>query len=108
MRYGSDYTNIFALEGDLYNLELFYTRGCSLHKNICISAAQGGHLNVLKWFRESFAQASDMSLPEQGCEWDSYTYESAIRRGHTKVLEWLINPVWSDDYQGDRSPCPIN
>ena len=39
-------------------------------------AAQGGHLQVLRWARE------------QGCPWDFTTCLSAAAGGHLEVLRW--------------------
>ena len=48
---------------------------------VCSYAAQGGHLEVLKWARET------------GCEWNSPTCSSAAKGGHFEVKvglgKWL-------------------
>jgi len=41
-----------------------------------LNAAEGGHLEVLKWAREN------------GCPWDRRTTECANAGGHSDVLEW--------------------
>ena len=43
---------------------------------VCSMAAEGGHLNVLQWLRES------------GCNWDSETTQCALERGNLEILKW--------------------
>ena len=43
----------------------------------CQFAAEGGHLEVLKWLRA------------EGCPWDEWACAWALRGGHLEVLEWL-------------------
>jgi len=42
----------------------------------CAYAAEGGHLEVLKWAREN------------GCPWDKQTCAYAAKGGHLEVLKW--------------------
>ena len=44
--------------------------------NGCALAAQGGHLHVLKWARESYRP------------WDEKTCQAAAEGGHLKVWKW--------------------
>jgi hypothetical protein len=43
---------------------------------LCLSAAERGHLTVLKWLRAN------------GCPWDAMTCCSAAASGKLKVLQW--------------------
>ncbi|CAM9526596.1 unnamed protein product [Chrysoparadoxa australica] len=54
---------------------------------ICKAAAKGGHLDILKWLR----QGPDV------CPWNEYTCAAAAEGGHLEVLQWLR--------QGPE-PCP--
>ena len=49
----------------------------SMSKRTCSSAAQGGHLEVLKWLRS------------QGCPWDVRACWRAAKGGHLETLKWL-------------------
>ena len=51
----------------------------SMSKRTCSSAAEGGHLEVLKWLRS------------QGCPWDESACAYAAEGGHLDVLEWAID-----------------
>jgi len=42
----------------------------------CSWAAEGGHLEVLKWAREN------------GCPWNERTCSCAAKGGHLEVLKW--------------------
>jgi len=46
------------------------------HLGPCSSAAEGGHLAVLRWLREI------------GCPWDAHTCARAAQGGHLEVLKW--------------------
>ena len=48
--------------------------GCPWDENICMAAAEGGHLEMLLWARAN------------GCPWDEYTriYAKGL------VLEWAV------------------
>jgi len=47
-----------------------------LAKEFCAAAAQGGHLEVLKWLRDN------------GCPWGAKTCTCAAVEGHLEVLKW--------------------
>ena len=51
----------------------------SMSKRTCSSAAQGGHLEVLKWLRR------------KGCPWNERTCLRAAVHGHLDVLRWAID-----------------
>ena len=42
-----------------------FENGCPWHDNTCVSAAKGGHLDILKWARS------------HGCPWDESVNEEA-------------------------------
>ena len=44
----------------------------------CASAAEGGHLETLKWLRS------------QGCPWDADTLAMAANNNHEHVLQWAV------------------
>jgi hypothetical protein len=45
-------------------------------ESICLHAAEGGHLEVLKWARAN------------GCPWDKLTHALATSEDHLEVLQW--------------------
>ena len=45
---------------------------------VCANAAEGGHLEVLKWLRA------------EGCPWDARVCANALEGEHLEVLEWLL------------------
>ena len=61
--------------------------GCLWDENTCISAASGGHLEVLQWARAN------------GCPWDEDTCAAAAEGGHLKVLQWA---------RANGCPCNAN
>ena len=50
--------------------------GCPWNEKTCADAAEGGHLDVLKY------------LHENGCPWNEKTCESAAEYGHLDVLKY--------------------
>ena len=46
------------------------------HKDTCLGAARGGHLEVLQWARAN------------GCTWHKDTCAYAAQEGHLEVLQW--------------------
>ena len=62
------------------------TIGCPWYESTCVNAAFGGHLGVIKWAHE------------HGCPWDDETCEMAARGGHLHVLRWarLNGCPWSE------------
>ena len=49
-----------------------------MHEHMPYAAAQGGHLEVLRWARS------------QGSPWHEDVTYAAAQAGHLKVLKWLI------------------
>jgi len=45
----------------------------------CANAAEGGHLETLKWLRG------------HDCPWDVRTVEQATAAGHDDVLQWALD-----------------
>jgi len=54
------------------------SKGCPWDNKICAKAAQGGHLDILKY------------LHENGCPWDNKTCENAMQYNHMDVLEYAV------------------
>ena len=62
---------LFAAEnGHLEFLKWAKSNGCDFYLDTCAYAAKNGHLKVLKWARAN------------GCEWDSKTCAYAAENGH--------------------------
>ena len=51
--------------------------GLESQKTLCSGAAEGGHLEVLRWARAN------------GCPWSHMTCKAAARSGHLEVLKWM-------------------
>ena len=51
--------------------------GCEWDEDTCSCAAEGGHLDLLKW------------ATAEGCEVDSWTFNVAAEGGHLEVLDAL-------------------
>ena len=49
-----------------------------IDKKVCAHAAQGGHLEVLKWAKA------------YGCPWNESTCVNAAKNGHLEVLKWAL------------------
>ena len=62
--------------GCLTALRNLLQRGHLDRRFVCKNAAQGGHLEVLRWARAN------------GCPWDEATCASAAESGHFEVLKW--------------------
>jgi hypothetical protein len=62
--------------GCLTALRNLLQRGHLDRRFVCKNAAQGGHLEVLRWARAN------------GCPWDEATCASAAESGHFEVLRW--------------------
>jgi len=74
-----------ANEGHLELLKWARERGCSWDKRVCFTAAGRGDLEMLQWAREN------------GCRWCTKTCLWAARNGHLQVLRWAV-----------ENGCPIN
>jgi hypothetical protein len=70
-----------AKHGLLPALKILLGKGCEWHANACRgAAAQGGHLEMLKW----------LGLPDKGqYHWNGSTCQRAAKGGHLDVLQWL-------------------
>ena len=91
--------------GDVSAMELLNERG-DLDEdanNLCMCAAQSGHLEVLKWLREndfpwdyktcmSAAEYGHLELLQwaraNGCPWDAFTCMYAAQGGRLEVVQW--------------------
>ena len=62
--------------GHLVVLKWLRANGCPWNEYTCTSAAKGGHLDVLKWARAN------------GCPWDKETCAFAAEGDHLAVLKW--------------------
>ena len=51
--------------------------GLESQKTLCSGAAEGGHLEVLRWARAN------------GCPWSHMTCKAAARSGHLEVRKWM-------------------
>jgi roadblock/LC7 domain-containing protein len=94
-----------AGEGQLQLLQwLLEERKLELTADLCVAAALGGHLPVLKWARLQgapwdpqvcAAAATNGHLQvlqwarAEGCPWDENAAVSAAGAGHLRVLQWL-------------------
>ncbi len=74
----------FASEGALSCLQWARGEGYPSDVMTCAKAAEGGHLEVLKW--------AQSNLQSQWCPWNSKSQQicanAAARRGHLEVLKW--------------------
>jgi hypothetical protein len=66
-----------AQGGHLQVLKWAQRNGFAWDSLTCAAAANSGHLRVLKWLRA------------QGCWWDSTTCTAAAQGGHLDVLQWV-------------------
>ncbi len=94
-----------AKRGKLASLTCLHANGCPWDmKKTCLSAAAGGHLDVLQWARqngrpwststcERAAWAGHLEVLQlarrNGCPWDEGTCWWAAHEGHLEVLQWL-------------------
>jgi len=56
---------------------LIEERGEELHGNMYNGAIDGGHLHIMKWFRE------------KGCRWSEYNFKHAAKKGNLDILQLL-------------------
>ena len=73
--------------GSVKVLEYLLERGYDFGGGVCRGAAQGGHLEALKFLR-------GLDPP---CPWDGWTCNFAAEEGHLEVLKWL---------RSQDPPCP--
>ena len=74
--------------GSVEILQLVTAKGCTCdNKDTCASAAENGHLDVLRWLRT------------KGCPWDECTCIAAAAYGHLDVLQWARENgcLWHDE-----------
>jgi len=101
-------TAFAAVAGNLDNLK-FLCGVCKapISSFVAMKAAEGDHLEVLKWLRESLdppcpwnasactgaAEAGSIEilayLRQNGCPWNADAFFAAAGRGHLAVLKWL-------------------
>ena len=85
--------NVAAYHGYLQVFEKSWSQGPQeklsklWDEKTCGWAAEGGHLEVIKWLRA------------KGCPWGTLTSSWAAYGGHLEVLQWM---------QGQDPPCPWN
>lgn len=130
-----DMCKIFARKGNLYALKRARENGCSWGRwdnyitsekwlealtarhdaaEVAGSAAEGGHIDILKWLRDNKCPWDDSLcmrgaargghiyvlkwLKENGCVWDEETCTGAALGGHLNVLKWLKKNgcLWND------------
>jgi hypothetical protein len=65
-----------ALGGHLDILKFLKESNCSWDKDVCSYAALGGHFEILKWARAN------------NCPWNEYTCTNAALKGHIEILKW--------------------
>ncbi|WZN67299.1 putative ankyrin repeat protein [Chloropicon roscoffensis] len=73
--------------GSVKVLEYLKLKGYKFDESACQGAAEGGHLNVLKFLR-------GLDPP---CPWDKWTCTSAAGEGHLEIVKWL---------KKQTPPCP--
>lgn len=66
--------------GDLEMVQKLKENGCEWGEVVCESAAEKGHLEILKWLR---------SNPEDLCPWNEGTSRKAAQSGDLETLRWL-------------------
>jgi len=76
-----------AQGGHLEVLKWLHSHGCPWDEATCSAAARGGQLDVLKWLRQ------------HDCPWNEDTCAMAAHEGHLEVLKWL---------REQTPPCPWN
>jgi hypothetical protein len=78
---------IAAAHGQTDSLAWMRGAGLEWHAQICIAAAGGGQLGILKWLRSQ----------DPPCPWDEHTCGGAALNGHLAVLQWA---------RQQDPPCP--
>ena len=81
--------NEAASQGYLEMVKYCVANGCHIDGRACAWAADGGHLEVLKYLRE-----------EAKAPWGSGTASLAALNGHLHILEYLVERKY-DKYDGD-------
>jgi hypothetical protein len=70
---------VAALHGHLHVLQYLYFSRQYRHAQLCLHAAEGGHLEVLQWLRSQ----------DPPCDWSAEVCACAAADGHLEVLQWL-------------------
>ena len=78
--------NAAAGQGNLEMVKYCVANKCPMNEYACARAADGGHLEVLKYLRE-----------EVKAPWDSWTAKWAAQSGHLHILEYLVEREY-DEY----------
>jgi hypothetical protein len=81
-----DTINAAARRGNLEMVKYCVANECPIDEMACAWAADGGHLEVLKYLRE-----------EVKAPWDFSTAEWAAENGHLHILEYLVERKY-DEY----------
>ena len=72
--------NSAAEEGHLDVLKYAHEKGCPWDELTCACAAEGGHLAVLKYAHEN------------GCLWNKkYCHDLAESKGHVDIVAWIAS-----------------
>ena len=80
-----------AIQGNLEMVKYCVANEWPIEENACAWAADGGHLECLKYLSEEVEEP-----------WDSLTAEWAAESGHLHILEYLVERKYD---QFDRSAC---
>ena len=83
--------NAAAYQGNLEMVKYCVANECPIDDVACAYAADGGHLEVLKYLRE-----------EAKAPWDSETAAWAAENGHLHILEYLVERKYD---QFDEDAC---
>ena len=86
--WNANITNHAALNGDLEMMKYCVANGCPVCMHACASAAQDGHLEMLKYIYE-----------EVKVQWDWATAICAAENGHLPILKYLFERKY-DAYDG--------
>ena len=78
-----------AKKGNMEMVKYCVANECPIEEWACAHAADGGHLEILKYLRE-----------EVKAPWDYWTAAWAARNGHLHILEYLFERKY-DKYNGD-------
>lgn len=70
---------------------MYTTNQYTLTSNICVIAAEYGHLHLLKWFKNG-----DHNYV---FTWSTNICEAAIQNGHLHILKWLHRNKCSWNYE---------
>jgi hypothetical protein len=85
--------NAAAGQGNLEMVKYCVANACPINTYACARAADGGHLEVLKYLRE-----------EVKAPWDAKTASWAAQRGHLPILEYLVERTYD---KFDERTCAI-